>query len=294
MLRFLKIFILIFLVGILYVVLNEISSYNYIYPEYQLNSIEVEVNNVNSIVSQDQPSLLPVKYLGTFDFDTIPEGFRKNLFVNYILPAVVIERDRLLDLLRHVEFIENRMKNKRAIREEDLLFFKEMMEYYDATSIKDLKIRIYPHPVSLVLAQAALESGWGVSNVFSRSNNPFGITSFSNDEPRRKFQNPELKTEVYYRTYNNVNQSVEHYFYFTAKLSSYEKFRKKRWERSSSFALVKYLRSYHETSDYPSLVESIITKNDFEKFDNITINKNYFIYKRNYFQMIKSFFADHF
>jgi Bax protein len=144
------------------------------------------------------------------------------------------------------------------------------------------------------LAQATLESGWGTSKVFSKANNPFGIMSFSSDEQRRKFMNPELQTEVYVRSYQNVNQSVEHYYFFTGRLNSYEKFRKKRWERGSSFDLVKLLKSYHETNEYTTLIESIIRKNDFEKYDNISINKDYFSYKKNYLQRLRSYFEDYF
>ncbi|MEI6274663.1 MAG: glucosaminidase domain-containing protein [Prolixibacteraceae bacterium] len=294
MLKLLKITLLILMVGIIYVVINEVSSYNYIYPEYQIKFEEIHVLNNKSILIQDPNILIPVKYSGTLNFDTIPEEIRKAVFINLLLPAIAIERDRLLDALNHIEFIENRMINKRKLRTDDVLFYKNMMEQYDATSIKDLKIRVYPHPASLVLAQAILESGWGTSKVFSKANNPFGIMSFSSDEPRRKFTNPETQTEVYVRSYSNVNQSVEHYYYFLSKLGSYEKFRKKRWERGSSFALVKLMKSYHETKDYPPLVESIIKTNELEKYDNITISKDYFQYKRNYMQLVKSYFIDYF
>jgi Bax protein len=276
------------------VVVNEISSSDYIYPEYHIKLYDIEVINRKSILIQDKISLIPVKYIGTLDFDTIPEAIRKTIFINYMLPAIVIERDRLMDMLHHIEFVENGMINKQPLKSDDLLFFKEMMQKYDASSIKDLKMRLYPHPVSLILAQATLESGWGTSNVFSKANNPFGIMSFSSDEQRRKFMNPELQTEVYVRTYQNVNQSVEHYFFFTARLNSYEKFRKKRWERGSSSDLVKLLKSYHETNEYTTLIESIIKKNDFEKYDNISINKDYFGYKKNYLQLFRSYFEDYF
>ena len=118
--------------------------------------------------------------------------------------------------------------------------------------------------------------------------------SFSSDEQRKRFLNPEQQTEVYLRSYNDVNQSVEHYYFFTAKLSSYEKFRKKRWERGSSASLVKLLKSYHETNEYTTLIESIIKKNDLEKYDNVAINKNYFGFQQNYLQVIKSYFVDYF
>ncbi len=294
MLKLLKITLLILIVGIIYVVFNEVSTYNYIFPEYRIKFDEIHVASSKSIIVQDQNILIPIKYLGTLNFDTIPEEIRKTVFINYLLPAIVIERDRLLDELNHIEFIENRMINKRKLRTEDVLFFKNLMEKYEASSLKDLKIRVYPHSVSLVLAQAILESGWGTSKVFSKANNPFGIMSFSSDEPRRKFTNPETQTEVFVRSYSDVNQSVEHYYFFISKLGSYEKFRKKRWERGSSFALVKLMKSYHETKDYPPLVESIIKTNDLEKYDNITISKDYFEYKRNYMQLVRSYFVDYF
>ncbi len=294
MLKSLKVILLVLLLVIGYVLVNENSSINYIYPEYKVKSYEIEVTSSKSILGQDQISLIPVKYLGTLDFDTIPEVVRKEVFINYMLPAIVIERDRLLDLLRHIEFIENRMVNKLPLRHDDLVFFKQMMEKYDAVSIKDLKMRLYPQPVSLILAQAVLESGWGTSNVFSRAHNPFGIMSYATDEPRMRFVNPELKTEVFVRSYVDVFQSVEHYFFFTAKLSSYEKFRKKRWERGTSFDLVKLMKSYHKSIEYPDLIGSIIRTNDFEKYDNISINKDYFGYKKNYLQLIRSYFEDYF
>jgi Bax protein len=294
MFKLLKIIFLILFVGMIYVVFTQVSRYNYIFPEYRIRFDEIHVSGSQSIMVQDKTILIPVKYSGTLDFDTIPEEIRKTVFINLLLPAIVIERDRLLDVLNHIEFIENRMINKRKLRTDDVIFFKDMMEKYEATSIKDLKIRVYPHPVSLVLAQAILESGWGASNVFSKANNPFGIMSFSNDEPRRKFTNPETQAEVYVRSYSDVNQSVEHYYYFISKLGSYEKFRKKRWERGSSFALVKLMQSYHESKNYPPMVESIINTNGLEKYDNITISKDYFEYKRNYMLLVRSYFVDYF
>ncbi len=42
-------------------------------------------------------------------------------------------------------------------------------------SIEDLLIKANPIPPSLVIAQAAAESGWGTSRFFVEGNNPFGI-----------------------------------------------------------------------------------------------------------------------
>ena len=249
MFKLLKVILLVLILVIVYVVVTEISSSKYIYPEYHIELYKIEVVDSKSILIQDKISLIPVKYNGTLDFDTISEADRKIVFINYMLPAIVIERDRLMDMVHHIEFIENGMINKRPLKISDLTFFKEMMQKYDASSIKDLKMRLLPHPVSLVLAQASLESGWGTSKVFSRANNPFGIIAPPGDEKGRKFKNLISQTELYVKTYSSVNQSVEHYFFFIAKMTSYEKFRKKRWGRGSSSDLVKLLKSYHETNE---------------------------------------------
>lgn len=293
MIKSLKVILLILLVGLLYVVFNQYSTYDYLYPNYHLSAETIEITGYKSLVKQDQATLIPVRYKGSLDFDTIPEEIRKEVFINFMLPAIVIERDRLYSLLQRIEFIEMRMVNKRNIRAEDLQFFKDLMEKYDASSIKDLKIKLYPHPVSLVLAQAILESGWGTSNAFAKARNPFGILSFASDEPRRKFINPDNKSEIWVRSYSDVNQAVEHYYFFTARLASYEKFRKKRWERGSTKVLMTYLRSYHEAKDYNALIESIIRSNDLEKYDNISIKKDYFSYRKDYFQILRSFFSEY-
>ena len=141
MLKTLKVILLVILVGTIYVVLNEVSSYDYIFPEYYIKYDEVPITSVKSVLAQDSITLIPVKYTGIIDFNTIPEDLRKRVFINFMLPPIVIERDRLFSLLQRVEFIEKRMMDKKTIRAEDLNFFKELMEKYDATSLKDLKMK---------------------------------------------------------------------------------------------------------------------------------------------------------
>jgi uncharacterized FlgJ-related protein len=112
MLKSLKVILLVLLLVVVSVVINEISTFDYIYPEYRIDIEEINVTSSKSVIFQEQNSIKPVKYIGTLDFDTIPESIRKAVFINYMLPAIVIEHERLLDLLRHVEFIERRMVNK--------------------------------------------------------------------------------------------------------------------------------------------------------------------------------------
>ena len=58
--------------------------------------------------------------------------------------------------------------------------------------------------------------------------------------------------------------------------------------------MVNLLKNYHETDEYSTLVESIIRKNDYEKYDIVTIDKGFIKYRKNYLQVVKSYFEDNF
>jgi len=83
------------------------------------------------------------------------------------------------------------------------------------------------------------------------------------------------ENDIYLRTYNNVIESVEHYFLFISRVSSYRKFRQKRWEGASTAQLIKLLDSYHETDEYVELANSIIKNNQLTRYDAANIDPSY-------------------
>ena len=245
------------------------------WPEIiQVNNIQLTA--VDSIIYQSDTSLIPINYKGTIDFRGVDQDKRKDLFIMNILPAIVITRERLMDDLHHVDFIEDRINRKKSISKSDSTFLAVIKEKYETDSLSELRKRIYPHPVSLALTQAALESGWGTSSIFRNGNNIFGIMSFSCDDPRLQIQYIEGDDERYLRTYNSITESVEHYFLFISTVSSYKKFRQKRWEGGTSIQLVHYLGRYHDDTDqYAEMAQSIIASNNLERYDNIAIHPKY-------------------
>ena len=241
---------------------------------------KIKVSNVNlispdSIISQSDSTLIPINYIGFIDFRNVNPDKRKDLFIMHLLPAIVITRERLLDDMHHVEFIEGRIKDKKSISEFDSTFLANMRIKYETDSLNELKKRIYPHPVSLAIAQAVLESGWGTSSIFRNGNNIFGIMSFSSEDSRSLIHYQEGDDERYLRTYNTVNESVEHYYQLVSTVSSYRKFRQKRWEGSTSSQLVRYMGRYHEDDQYAEMAQSIIASNNLEKYDNLTVDPKY-------------------
>lgn len=284
-LKFLKILKIIVIVGIILLIFNFISDYKPSYSAQEIKVDEIVLLDHSLIIKQNGATVIPVEYQGKVDFASFDSEERKEKFIHFMLPAITIVRERLLDDLHHCEFIEKQIKRKTPLSQQDFIFLKNMLQKYDAESIYELKIKLYPHPVSLVLAQAALESGWGTSRVFREGNNPFGIMSFSSDDSRVKNMLPDNVEDIYMRTYDRITESVEHYFMLTAKVSSYKKFRKRRWEGATSVELLENLKSYHESNDYNQLAKSIIKSNELINYDLVTIDPHY-IKTRSLFSLL--------
>ena len=251
------------------------EKFNSRYWPVEITIRDVKLVDADSIISQTDSALIPVNYIGSIDFRSVNPDKRKNLFIQHLLPAIVITRERLLDDLHHVEFIEERIGRKKKISVFDSIFITGMKLKYETDSITELKRRIYPHPVSLALTQAVLESGWGTSSIFRNGSNIFGIMSFSTDDSRSLIQFQSGDDERYLRTYSSVIASVEHYYLLISKLSSYKRFRQKRWEGVASPDLLRYMGSYHESDQYAEMAQSIIASNDLERYDNFAIHPKY-------------------
>ena len=251
------------------------EKFNSRYWPVELKIRAVKLMAADSIVYQSDSALIPINYTGSIDFRLVNPERRKNLFIQHLLPAIIITRERLLDDLHHVEFIEARIGRKKAVSVFDSVFIAGMKLKYETDSLGELKRRIYPHPVSLALTQAVLESGWGTSSIFRNGSNIFGIMSFSSDDSRSLIQFQTGDDERYLRTYSSVIESVEHYYLLISKLSSYKRFRQKRWEGEASTELLRYMGSYHESDQYTEMAQSIIASNNLEHFDNVAIDPKY-------------------
>jgi len=276
MLRGIRDVIYIALVVLVFYIAVKVEIYHSRYWPEIIRVRNIQLTSVDSIIYQSDSSLIPINYRGSIDFRDVNPDKRKDLFIMHILPAIVITRERLMDDLHHLDFLEDRINQRKSLSKSDSSFLVSIKQRYETDSLGELKKRIYPHPVSLVLTQAVLESGWGTSSIFRNGNNIFGIMSFSSDDPRSQMPYIEGDDDRYLRTYNSIAESVEHYFLFISTVSSYKKFRQKRWEGGTSAQLVRYLGRYHDQSEqYAEMAQSIIASNNLERYDNISINPKY-------------------
>lgn len=105
---------------------------------------------------------------------------RKIEFFLYLLPAIDYENALLLEQRRHLERIAQKHRTRQTLSSADQRWLNDMARYYRVTTrSRDEKIttllrRVDMIPDTLVLIQAANESGWGTSRFALDARNFFG------------------------------------------------------------------------------------------------------------------------
>ena len=118
---------------------------------------------------------------------------------------------------------------------------------------------VTPVIYEVLLAQAALESGWGNSRFSLEGKNLFGIRTYDLREPHMLPSNNPKKWGV--RVYMHECDSVQHYIDILNSGSAYEKYRELRDNGiEDSLLYVETLGAYASDKNYFPKVKSIIKK----------------------------------
>ena len=118
---------------------------------------------------------------------------------------------------------------------------------------------VIPVNFEVLLAQAALESGWGNSRFALEGKNLFGIRTYNLTEPHMLPSNNPKKWGV--RVYMHECDSVQHYIDIINNGSAYEEYRKLRDNGvEDSLLYVETLGAYASDKHYFGKIKSIIKK----------------------------------
>ena len=136
-----------------------------------------------------------------------------------------------------------------------------------------LKIRMDEIPVSLALAQAAKETGWGTSRFAQEGNALFGQWTWSGEGLKPKEAEKDEGHKV--MKFNILQASVRAYQRNLNTHSSYKGFRLARAQLRDegksldSIILAEYLNEYAETGNqYVEVLKKIISQNSLKDFDD--------------------------
>ena len=196
---------------------------------------------------------------------------RKELFIQIVLPLILQENNNIkLDRARLFGIIN---KSNNTNLEKKWLNKKYKQYGIPSKDLLTLKIRMDEIPVSLALAQAAKETGWGTSRFAQEGNALFGQWTWSGEglKPKEAERNEGHKV----MKFNILQASVRAYQRNINTHSSYKEFRLARAQLRDlgkpldSIILSEYLNKYAETGDqYVEVLKKIINQNNLKDFDD--------------------------
>ena len=270
--------------------LDDKLNQKYLYEDIEFNkgpsqSVRLEASTLNQMFDDKKYTLKLVrksKIVKPFEVGMLPVEMkqienskkRKDLFIKIVLPLILSENNRIKRDRNTLFKILNKNNNSKLEKEWLLKKFKQ----YGVVNkdLSTLKVRMDEVPVSLAIAQAAKETGWGTSRFAIEGNALFGQWTYSGEgiKPAAADENDKHKV----MTFSVLKASVRAYQRNLNTHSSYKEFRKARAiqrdndEPLNSTELANYLNEYAETgNEYVKTLKIIIDQNNLKDFDKAKI-----------------------
>lgn len=185
---------------------------------------------------------------------------KKQRFKDILVPIVTEVYNQLQ---KQFEMVRDDISNNRNHQ-----FIDELKAYYEVDTNEELLKALKPHPISITLAQGAIESAWLTSRFTKIANNIFGVWSFRKNEPRVEATGMRGDKKIYLKKYKNLKAAVYDYYKNIGKNWAYDDFRTHRLSTNDPYFLVEHLGSYSEKKDrYIKLLKKMIKYNKFDKYD---------------------------
>jgi Bax protein len=207
------------------------------------------------------------------EIDQVAE--KKRIFIMVMLPLVLAANENILSDRVQLLYLKSSVDMGQELSVADEAWLNDLAELYyvDDVDLDTLVARVDVIPPSLVLAQAALESGWGTSRFAHEGNAVFGQRSWNEDdgivpEARRSDETHVVKS------FDGLKDSVLAYLVNLNRHGAYRHLRQIRTALHSEnlpldgWTLAAGLDDYAEEADYIELVRSVIRFNKLSDFDN--------------------------
>jgi len=244
-----------------------------VYPRITAEPVIVKADQTANLMEQlktaglwDFPEYgeIPMMIVNSYpiDFHMFEDiELRKRLFLHTLLPTallarheVTLERLRLQSILAKINcssdqlnFIGSTHEAQQCLWQSYLVddevdFVKGLSKTYRTTDAGELLARVDSLPVSLMLAQGALETSWGRSRFAREGNSIFGMWTWKT-KGIVPLQREEGKTHKV-KAYDSILDSVRAYQLTLNRLNPYEHLRNLRLETDDSLVLADYPTIY--------------------------------------------------
>lgn len=205
---------------------------------------------------------------------------RKRAFIKSVLPLVLRANDAVLVERRHLKAVIGHLRAGRALSLSQQAWLADLADRYggEASDPEALLKRVDVVPISLALAQAAEESGWGTSRFARQGNAVFGqwtwdteIGIVPRDRPRgrnhlvRKFPALQHSVSAYVA---NLNSNPAYAAFREARAR-----KRQKGEQLVGAALAGHLTAYSERgAAYVRTLRTIIGQNDLQDLDGVRLS----------------------
>jgi len=205
---------------------------------------------------------------------------RKVLFLLATLPLVLRENERILAERRRLLGLRDRLSDGGRVAPSDRAWLQRLAEKYRLEDVDLVRLlrRVDAVPVSLALAQAAVESGWGTSRFAAGGNALFGQWTGDGEDAMRPQQRDAQQTHGV-RRFDTLAASVAAYMANLNRHAAYRAFRRQRAElrnlgrRLTGAALITTLLAYSQRgADYIAVLRQVMTENDLARFDSARLS----------------------
>ena len=199
---------------------------------------------------------------------------KRELFIKIILPLILDENEKIVEDRKKLFKILS--KNFNTVGERVWLN-RRFKEYkIDDHDLAKLKMRMDIIPVSIAIAQAANESGWGTSRFALEGNALFGQWTWSKKGISPKNKDPDQSHKIL--QFQILKASVRAYKNNLNTHNAYQEFREARakirqeGKEINGLDLTKYLKNYAAIKEkYVVILEDIIKRNSLTDFDKANL-----------------------
>ena len=196
---------------------------------------------------------------------------RKELFIKIVLPLILQENGKIKKDRKRLFKILAKQSNTKE--EKNWLKWKFKEYKIKNSDISELKIRMDIIPVSISIAQAAIESGWGTSRFALEGNALYGQWTWS-DNGLKPLENDDGTNHRVMR-FKILTASIKAYKKNLNTHSGYLEFRearanlRNRNEKVTGLKLTQYLDKYSaQGKKYTEILKATIKKNSLSDFEN--------------------------
>jgi len=199
---------------------------------------------------------------------------KRELFIKIVLPLILHENEKISEDRKRLFKILAKNFNSPG---EKVWLKRRFKEYkIEDRDLSKLKMRMDIIPVSIALAQAANESGWGTSRFALEGNALFGQWTWSKKGISPKNKDPNQSHKIL--QFQILKASVRAYKNNLNTHNAYKEFREVRAKLRQSgtkvtgLALIKYLKNYSEIGiKYTEIIEGIMVQNSLTDFDKANL-----------------------